>query len=182
MPNYCSNYLHFTFPNQTSHSKFFKQFEMAKAADKGFFHAVFPEPDLKDIEHDNIMPDWWVWRNRYWGTKWDTNDNFELEKEDDLSYLVSFDTAWSPPLGVYENMVKIWDFDVKAYYYEPGCDFCGIWDNGVKKSFDSILDFCKEYQNNKPYFNSTALWEELYDQVNWIVDYQNDSDEDDEDD
>ena len=42
---------------------------------------------------------------------------------------VSFDTAWSPPIKFYEKLQEQ-GWEVKAYYFEPGMNFCGIWDDG----------------------------------------------------
>jgi hypothetical protein len=42
----------------------------------------------------------------------------------------SFDSAWSPPLGLYDKLFEL-GYDVKASYWEPGMAFCGIWDNGA---------------------------------------------------
>ena len=42
---------------------------------------------------------------------------------------MAFDTAWAPPVGIYEELIKQ-DFGVKAFYYEPGMDFAGLWQDG----------------------------------------------------
>ena len=40
-----------------------------------------------------------------------------------------FDSAWSPPIGIYEALVAD-GFTVDAMYYEPGMGFCGRWVDG----------------------------------------------------
>jgi hypothetical protein len=40
-----------------------------------------------------------------------------------------FDTAWSPPLGLYERL-KALGFKVNASYFEPGMQFGGFWVDG----------------------------------------------------
>ncbi len=176
MPNWCENSLSITFPDEETYSKLMKAWEIAKAADKGFFHAVFTEPEKKDIEHDGVMPDWWVWRNQCWGTKWDVGDDFELNGED-LTYSAYFNTAWGPPLGVYKKLVDEWNCEVEGYYSEPGCDFCGIWDNGHEESCDSIKEFYKAFTNKTGEYTH-HLWEDVYQSVEWL--YENDSDEESE--
>jgi hypothetical protein len=47
---------------------------------------------------------WYNWNIANWGTKWDTDlDDFDTQDE---CITLSFQTAWSPPSGVYEAMVK----------------------------------------------------------------------------
>jgi len=180
MPNYCDNSLYITFPDDETYSRLMEAWEKSKAEEKGFFQAVFPMPDKIEIENDGIMPDWWVWRNDNWGTKWDVDGDFELIHDGDLSYSAHFNTAWGPPLGVYEKLVDEWKCEVKAIYYEPGCDFCGIWDNGKNYSEDCISIFCKTYSpNNENYSNS--LWSDLYEQVQFMFDEEDESDEEEED-
>jgi hypothetical protein len=70
---------------------------------------------------------WFEFCNNEWGTKWDISDG-DIQV-DDLEITMSFDTAWSPPLEAYSKLLDL-DFEVKAYYFEPGCGFAGIWDNG----------------------------------------------------
>jgi hypothetical protein len=42
--------------------------------------------------------DWYDWRIKNWGTKWDTRpDNTELNQNNENSIEYHFDTAWSPP-------------------------------------------------------------------------------------
>jgi hypothetical protein len=48
---------------------------------------------------------WYDWNVRNWGTKWDTNDPYELGYADGfVSY--SFSTAWSPAEGAFRAMVE----------------------------------------------------------------------------
>ena len=75
---------------------------------------------------------WWDYRVEEWGTKWDIG----LEKEygdpvtvENNEFFVFFDSAWSPPCAAYEKLEAM-GFEIKAYYYEMGCDFCGKWEAG----------------------------------------------------
>jgi hypothetical protein len=70
----------------------------------------------------------------------------------------SFDSAWSPPVGLYEKLVDL-GYDVKATYWEPGMAFCGIWDNGV--------DHYVDYQSKD--MIPVALWNE-YDMQEFFED------------
>jgi len=96
---------------------------------------------LEACEQQNLdehgFANWYDWRVEMWGTKWDIGD-----KHCDLDYTtgdtaieLSFDSAWSPPIGFYKKMEEL-GFTVKAYYYEPGMAFCGQFFDGVDAQFD----------------------------------------------
>lgn len=69
-----------------------------------------------------------------WGTKWDVNaDN--IEREDDNTVTLSFESAWSPPIGAYEKLTEL-GFGVKAFYYEPGMCFVGKWEDGEDECYE----------------------------------------------
>jgi hypothetical protein len=76
---------------------------------------------------------WYDWQVSHWGTKWDVGtsdgcgDGCISRSPSDL--IVSFASAWNPPLGFYEKLEDL-GFKVKAYYYESGCAFCGVYENG----------------------------------------------------
>lgn len=72
---------------------------------------------------------WYDFCVNEWGTKWDVQfDSIEVS-DDGLMLEGSFDSAWAPPIGVYEALVDN-GYDVVAYYNEPGMVFCGKFDNG----------------------------------------------------
>ena len=88
------------------------------------------------------MPDWYNWRLANWGCKWD----FGYDEQYGLKgtrvgneFSCSFDTAWSPPLGLYERLHTL-NYEVKAYYFEPGMVFCGTWVNGNDLHWDGDVD------------------------------------------
>jgi len=65
-----------------------------------------------------------------WSTKWDVDCQGQVDLHPEgTTVTASFDSAWSPPLGVYEELVDQ-GYSVRAYYYESGMGFAGIWDNG----------------------------------------------------
>lgn len=76
--------------------------------------------------------DWYFWCVANWGTKWDI-DGEKVELDGNI-FTVQFDSAWSPPTGAYDKLCDM-GYQIKAYYYEPGCDFCGEWINGEEKIF-----------------------------------------------
>lgn len=73
---------------------------------------------------------WYDFCVNEWGTKWDVGgDGQTAEPTEDGRLVMSFDSAWSPPIGFYEKLVDM-GFSVRAYYYEGGMNFAGIWEDG----------------------------------------------------
>jgi len=71
-----------------------------------------------------------------WGTKWDVDLAGTVDVSNDGRTVdASFDSAWSPPINVYEEMVEQ-GYDVVAYYYEPGMAYVGKWDNGIDECYE----------------------------------------------
>ena len=70
--------------------------------------------------------DWYNWANHYWGTKWNAYDSYALVVEDDC-FVVSFCTAWSPPMPVLEKICELFPYlTIEMEYQEEGMGFAGI--------------------------------------------------------
>jgi asparagine synthetase A len=145
MPNWCSNEVQFD-GSEEDIAKFKEEcFSDHKGEAVLDFSKVLPEPDYdkpkKDGTHNDgvqtelhsVMPDWWNWRNDNWGTKWNlvpTHDGdltayTTIEDSEDFIQL-EFDTAWSPPNGIYEAIVdKYPDISVNWFYREDGVQMAG---------------------------------------------------------
>ena len=168
MPNWCYNKLTISHDHIDQVDRFEDAYMRTQLCE-----TFLPEP--KDAEGNPLvgadydengkfkMPDWFTWRTTNWGTKWD----FGYDKDNGLEptrveneVSVSFDTAWSPPIGLYERL-KVLGYTVKAYYFEPGMCFAGEWTDGE--------DIC--WEGDKSEFSDEVL--EMFD-----VDshYQDDSD------
>jgi hypothetical protein len=83
--------------------------------------------------------DWYDYCVSEWGTKWDVGHgdgyNTKLLKDIDKNTLhLGFDSAWSPPIHAYEKMIEM-GFSIRAYYYEGGCAYCGVWEDGVDEEY-----------------------------------------------
>lgn len=96
---------------------------------------------------------WYEWQIAHWGTKWD----FGKEQEEKRMRLpktakkvsLSFNSAWSPPIEFYEHMRTTHGFDIKAYFFEPGVSFCGVYDNGNVFEYD-VPETPQEAESNLP--------------------------------
>lgn len=109
---------------------------------------------LEKKQADNLAKygakDWYDWCVSNWGTKWDFGREdgcppAEIKtKETGESYVeLGFDTAWGPPLDFYANLTEQ-GFGVKAYYFEGGMGFCGVWHDNVDDAID-IREFTQEW-------------------------------------
>ena len=139
MPNWCDNQV-----TITGSKSVIDKIEKIANEEKGaggllnFFHPMPKE--LRDTTADGSedekllekygYSDWYGWACDNWSTKWDVNEFYGVDRQGDtISF--GFSSAWSPPIGAYENfLAKNEDCSLKAYYYEGGCDFMGEWDNG----------------------------------------------------
>ena len=150
MPNWCNNNIKITGPNSVIDKieKIVKNEKYEKASD-GLLNYFHPMPKgLRDTTADGSkdkammkkygFSNWYDWAVENWSTKWDIhefygddggNRNYINDDESEISF--GFDSAWAPPIGAYEEFLANNDnCSIRTTYYEPGCDFMGIWDNG----------------------------------------------------
>lgn len=71
---------------------------------------------------------WYDWNIANWGTKWDLCDVIKT-RIDANTIQLSFESAWSPPIEAYDRLLGM-DFEIQAFYHEPGMCFAGVYDNG----------------------------------------------------
>ena len=147
MPNWCNNHIEIIGPKK-------KVDALIKGAKAGeFLNTLYPMPkELADTENSNDHEkmskqpvvdghnNWYDWRVDKWSTKWDVDlydpDNLDEQEElfgpddGDKRVAFGFDSAWSPPIGACEHYLENNnDMSIKLTYYEPGCDFMGIWED-----------------------------------------------------
>jgi hypothetical protein len=97
--------------------------------------------ELEAQEKSNLekhgYANWYDFCVNEWGTKWDVGgdgDRIELEEDQDNTTL-DFDSAWAPPLGVYQALMEQ-GFSVRAYFYESGMCFAGIFDENGEDFYE----------------------------------------------
>jgi hypothetical protein len=78
---------------------------------------------------------WYDWCVNEWGTKWDVNDEGTAVLHEDGSLTASFSSAWAPPIQAY-GMLEDLGFEVKAYYFEGGMMFAGVYEDGDDDYYD----------------------------------------------
>ena len=78
------------------------------------------------------------WSCANWGTKWDAYE-VRVQRLSDTSIYVMMETAWSPPIPIFEKLVEL-GFEVSAYYLDEGWNFIGQFECGEAFYFDVNQD------------------------------------------
>jgi hypothetical protein len=131
MPNYCQNQATFTHADKKQVDALFDEFKKlidTDGKDGRPFQLLHPIPE----EQEN---NWYEWRIANWGTKWDAMAAWDLERENDNTFSVSFHTAWAPPLDWYEA-IEGNDWEVDAVYFEAGIGAAGSYSEGCKDTME----------------------------------------------
>ena len=158
MPNYCNNNLFISHDDPAMMIRFQKAWNEGEVMEEfdpipqdlkdtmaGFCGKDTPEQaELDKKEASNLAKygykNWYDYAVGEWGTKWDFGDGDQSTgaiDDDQLSgkVIVGFCSAWSPPIGGYEKLAAL-GFHIKAYYFEGGIGFCGLWDDGVDEYYE----------------------------------------------
>ena len=164
MPNWCNNTVSIAHPDPE------KLRALVEAVNEGkFCNHVIPTPEdlqivsgwvgaddspeqmaLVEKQKSNLAnhgyKDWYDFQSNRWGTKWDVEpyDKVEFRPE---GVTFGFDSAWAPPIGVYEELVEQ-GYSVRAYYYEPGMCYAGKWEDGEDDYYE-ISDMTSEQVANE---------------------------------
>ena len=169
MPNWCSNSLKLVATTADSEKKLSDIVgELARAVDAkenpAIFQMIRPVPEdlkitagflgkgaeqaaLEILEADNLKhyghKNWHSFCLGEWGTKWDMSiaDSPEVYEIEGNAVTIYFDTAWSPPEGIY-HALEAMGFKVEATYIEQGMRFIGHYRDGV--------DFCTDMDQLHP--------------------------------
>lgn len=145
MPNWCSNRVYIN--GSTEDVAAFKALVRGSGDETTFsFHAILPCPqELLDVTEDapsdykdQLFLDygyasWYDWRVANWGTKWDVS-YVSSDFDDDNSAQWEFDTAWSPPQGIYDYLAdRFPELSISWFYDEPGMQFAGYLNNPTNR-------------------------------------------------
>ena len=104
-------------------------YNVMNTEDTDLLQHIIPMPkELEDTTSPSDMPNWYDWRIENWGTKWDIY-NAQCDRMDAHTLVMSFYTAWSPPIPVYEKLVGL-GFEVSARYLDEGWGYVGEFTGG----------------------------------------------------
>ena len=102
-------------------------------------HGTPEQAELELKEQANLKKygckNWYDWCVANWGTKWDVGGDGYEAQDIEGGLMLTFDSAWSPPIGAFEKLVEM-GFSIRAMYYEPGMAFAGIWEDGDDDYYD----------------------------------------------
>jgi len=180
MPNWCDNQITITGPNSVIDK--IEKIVDEKQETEGLLQFMFPMPaELKNTTADGSdnkemikkygYSDWYGWACDNWGTKWEVCEFYGVDRqyltetsEGESTISFAFSSAWSPPTGAYDNFLsQNSDCSLRATYYEGGCDFMGIYDNGSDQCY-TISDTAPD--GSKDEFWNTDDGAELDDMFN----------------
>lgn len=170
MPNWCDNRVRLS--NEDKEKIDALELEMAKKNDEGRSMA-------QPFQHlcPNPTGEWdYAWSCTNWGTKWDANI-IDWDREDDNTLVIYFDSAWSPPIALYEHLTEQ-GWGVDAVYHESGMGFAGQFIDGCDEYYEysvsdqgSIEDLPAEVQDFAGLEDAHEEWKE-----NAINEYMEDLD------
>ena len=148
MPNWCQNRVSFYSEDTSALEKLLNIFQSDEP-----FNSIVPSPDWKTTPNDKgelpVLREmkspktgevfyrtydfldgtnddrWYDWNIQNWGTKWEVSQ-VECDHWDDNSFECEFETAWSPPEGIFYAFRQLFpDVDVTWFYDEPGMMVAG---------------------------------------------------------
>ena len=141
MPNWCNNVVEITHEDPAMIDRVRKAFN-----EGALLQEFIPVPqELKDAVADFQVNEalmekygysnWYDFCVNEWGTKWDIGADGYMAEDNSTGLSLTFDSAWSPPIGAYEKLTDL-GFAIRAYYYEPGMCYAGIWEDGHDDYYD----------------------------------------------
>lgn len=149
MPNWCENRVEIRGPLALLE-------KLQQAFNEGcLFQSIDPQPEAlmgqapfiannkDDEERKQALisqygaADWYDWRLAHWGTKWDVDpsDSTSVLNANGCCMYATLMTAWGPPMGIF-NTLHMRGYNVKAWWWEPGMMFCGMYINGESHDMD----------------------------------------------
>ena len=187
MPNWCNNYVELQHEDATMISRAATalgkcellnefipvpadlQITAGNVGAKGSPEQVAHELQVEQNIAKHGYADWYAFCTNEWGTKWDLGGDGAKASVDESGKKMTFsvDSAWAPPVAAYEKLEEM-GFSVKAYYYEPGMCFAGIYSDGCDDFYDYSDMNSEEVRETLPaeldemfnIANDMAEWEE----------------------
>ena len=160
MPNWCENFMRLEDPNKqeadiieavlNENKQVYEDYKKDIPEGRGLpfwgeqplglLGYLMPEPTEDYDDSKTSFPDWYSWRTSNWGTKLEVSiEHWNREENNDgsVTFEFNFDSAWSPPVGVYDTVSQRDGWSVFATYIEGGMDFMGYFEDGEDFSYQA---------------------------------------------
>ena len=161
MPNWCQNTLNLTNSDSTELDKV--ESELKKDGKCEFLKSLRP-----------YEGEWsYGWCVNNWGTKWEVNV-YNWERMDENTITVSFDSAWGPPITLYEFLYEN-GWEVEAFYHEEGMCFAGIFSDGYNDEYEYSSMSADEIEESLPHELDQMFGISSY-RREWEADQEDDDD------
>lgn len=186
MPNWCSNSVTIVGPKEKieAFGKFLDEnngkdwFDFFLACPKeltdtmsGSFGDTAKQAELEAQQKANIEKyghsDWYSWCIENWGTKWNCDAQDWSVEGDRITFW--FDSAWSPPIALYNVIERDNIFEVEAGYLEEGMGFVGRYSGGFDDyheftDIESLDDIPEEIVEEWDLRTRMEEWDEMMDE------------------
>ena len=129
---------------------------------------------------------WYDWSCNNWGTKWNAYSTSTGDMDDETTYTIYFQTAWSHPYPVLEKLVSMFpelEFDYKfadedfSYNTGTGCGSEGVltmyYPNGGSDEAVQLYIECWDENEDDYYKDENGEWHNR----NWEDDYEEENEE-----
>jgi hypothetical protein len=123
MPNWCQNVVYIGNEDKSKLDSIVTELDKGDKAQ--LFNTILPNPS----------GEWdYNWSVDNWGCKWDASV-YEYSINDVGALYISFDTAWGPPIALYDFLYQN-GYDVEAFYREEGMAFAGWYIDGEDNYYE----------------------------------------------
>jgi len=149
MPNWCYNKL--VISGNKKNLTIFKDQVKCLETDLCLNNIVPMPKELYDTVSPGDDENWYEWRIRNWGIKWDVEAHLVEESDSILTY--EFESPWGPPHNWVRKVALIFpDLSFELYYREPGMCFQGTI--SAQKDFfvDKEEDYFEEFDDEEEFF------------------------------
>ncbi len=96
------------------------------------------EKKIEELKQKYGHTDWYDWRVKNWGTKWDAAESYILDDEDEF-FSIEYNTAWGPNIEWVKTIAKQFpELTFTLWFQEPGMGFCGVYGPTTERIVPSL--------------------------------------------
>ena len=163
MPNWCLNFLDISGEKENI-EKITSKLKEIEDSDAGVFETLVGI----DRSGEGHMLDTLQLNINGWGTKWDVISNGITPYYHSNFISLSFETAWSPPIGFCQMLSKKYTVNCSIRYEEPGNDFCGVATTNCNGEISSNEEY--SYSEGKYTMDNEGFWMDVENNIDANVD------------